>query len=84
MPSQQCTRCGIVWDVNGSRNNPELCQSCRARRQGKIGDCIVWHGLFAEDMVTPITEDGDEVLPGVRLCGNSDCVQPSHVAKSHP
>lgn len=79
MPSQQCQRCGIVWEVNASRNNPELCQSCRARRQTKIGDCIVWHGLYAEDMVTPITEDGEPVLLGTRSCGNVDCVNANHI-----
>lgn len=79
MSSQQCTRCGFIWDVNASRNIPELCQSCRARRQSKIGDCIIWHGLYAEDMVTPIDEAGARVLPGKRRCGKIDCVNPKHI-----
>lgn len=82
MPSQQCTRCGFVWDVNASRNVPELCQSCRARRQSKIGDCIVWHGLYADDMVTPIHDDGEPVLPGKRLCHKVDCVNSSHIERN--
>lgn len=82
MASQQCLRCGIVWNVEASRNNPELCASCRARRQTKIGDCIVWHGLYAEDMVTPITEDGEPVLQGVRVCGYSDCINVNHIERN--
>lgn len=64
-----------------SRKAPENCESCRARRVQVIGKCIVWHGHFASDFVTPIYEDGTEVLPGQRTCGNKDCVQPSHVAQ---
>jgi hypothetical protein len=30
-------------------------------------------------MLTPVDDDGLEVLPGIRTCGNSDCVSPAHV-----
>ena len=29
--------------------------------------------------MTPIDELGKEFMPGKRVCGNSDCVLPSHV-----
>jgi hypothetical protein len=30
-------------------------------------------------MLTPVDDDGLEVLPGIRTCGNLDCVSPAHV-----
>ena len=78
-----CERCGFKWLVNSTRKPNSLCSSCRAKRvqtvQNKEGKCYPWHGHFAADMVTPIAEDGEPILPGVRLCGNLDCVNPSHV-----
>lgn len=81
MPSQTCSRCGYVFEVNASRINHENCESCRARKVQKVSECIVWHGMFASDMVTPIHDDGSEVLPGKRRCGKLDCVRPDHIAK---
>ena len=79
-----CERCGIEWEVNISRKyNNTLCASCRSRRvqtlKSSYGVCLPWHGYFAVDQVTPVDEDGLAILPGVRLCGNLDCVQPSHI-----
>lgn len=79
MAEQVCVRCGIIWEVNSTRKNNDTCQSCRARKQQKIADCLPWHGGFAEDLVTPVDEDGNEVLPGIRSCGNRDCVNGSHI-----
>jgi len=81
---QTCIRCGFVWEVNTTRKNHELCQSCRARKTQKVHTCIVWHGHFADDMVTPVDDDGLEVLPGERECKNSDCVNPSHIKSPTP
>ena len=78
---KHCTRCGWVWEVNTTRNNHDTCQSCRARKAQKVRDCIAWHGHYASDFVTPVDEDGNEVLPGVRNCGKKDCVNPAHVTK---
>ena len=75
---KQCPRCGLVWDVNTTRKPPEVCPDCRARKQTKIGDCLIWQGNYAEDLVTPITEDGDLVIEGVATCGHQDCVLPEH------
>ena len=79
--SQMCLRCGIVWEVNSVRNNQEICYSCRSRKQGKVGDCIIWQGHYSDDFVTPIDDDGNEVLPGKRKCGHKDCVSPSHIER---
>jgi hypothetical protein len=47
----------------------------------KIGDCLPWHGSFDVDLVTPIDEDGNEVMPGLRSCGKRDCVNSNHVGR---
>jgi len=47
----------------------------------KIDGCIVWHGHFAEDLVTPVDAEGQEVLQGNRICGKLDCVNPSHIER---
>ena len=75
---RQCPRCGLTWDVNTTRKPPEVCPDCRARKQTKIGDCLIWQGNYAEDLVTPINEDGELVIEGEPICGHSDCVESSH------
>lgn len=76
-----CKRCGLWFEATRNRKAPETCESCRARRVQVINKCIIWHGHFASDLVTPLYEDGTEVLPGIRICGKSDCVNPNHVSK---
>jgi hypothetical protein len=76
---QFCARCGFLWEVIASRKNQEVCQSCRARKQQKVGTCLPWHGGFSFDFVTPVDDDGLEVMPGLRTCGNADCVNSEHV-----
>jgi len=82
MATITCTRCGFEWTVNTIRRNPNLCTSCRARKvqtvHTKQGKCIPWHGNFAADQVTPVDDYGNPVMPGIRACGNQDCVAPSH------
>jgi len=39
--------------------------------------------MFGSDWVTPIDEDGAEVMPGKRTCGHKDCVNPDHVEKEN-
>lgn len=77
----QCHRCGMTWEDSATRKNSDLCQSCRARKTQKVDGCIVWHGHFAEDMVTPIDDEGNEVLPGKRRCKRLDCVAPNHIER---
>ena len=74
----------MSWDVTKKRGKARvLCQSCRTRRSStvKTGDmkCLPWHGRFAGDLVTPLNDFGEPVLPGKRLCGMLDCVNPDHI-----
>mgnify|MGYP003648681438 FL=1 len=43
------------------------------------GKCFPWHGHFAADEITPVDDNGDEHLPGVRRCGNNDCCNVEHI-----
>lgn len=82
MPEQECLRCGFIFEVNSMRKPNTICQSCRARKAQKVGDCIVWHGHFAPDMVTPVDDEGNIVLRGKRQCGKLDCVNPKHLERN--
>lgn len=44
-----------------------------------LGKCLPWHGYFAADEITPVTETGEIYLPGKRLCGNNDCIEKTHI-----
>ena len=83
MPTVQCSRCGFEWEIKSVRNPEVFCYSCRSKKvqtvHGSLGKCVPWHGRFAADFDTPIDDDGLVVMPGVRLCGKSDCVSPRHV-----
>lgn len=79
-----CYRCGFSWDVTKKRSKDRvLCTDCRTRRSVTVTNgeykCNPWHGRFSFDMVTPVDENGDPFLPGERICGNFDCVQPTHI-----
>lgn len=82
-----CERCGFKWFIVSSRKPNALCASCRAKRvqtiQSQRGKCYPWHGNFAADLVTPISEDGEKILPGIRICGNLDCVNPAHIKEGN-
>jgi len=82
MPEQKCLRCGIGWEVNSNRKANDYCESCRARRTAKVQDCLPWHGKFAEDLLTPIHDDGTPVMLGRRKCGNSDCCNAQHIERA--
>ena len=79
-----CDRCGFTWFVGEQqRVKPgQLCAGCRAVparsvRYGLPKPCRPWHGAF-NDFDEPVL--GDSLfLPGVRLCGHSDCVEISHI-----
>jgi hypothetical protein len=64
------------------RGHEILCESCRAKPQTKIktayGVCLAWQGNF-DILDNPIDSRGKFYRPGVRLCGNRDCVEPSHI-----
>jgi hypothetical protein len=69
--------------VASVRRKVILCQSCRSRKVQTVhsfeGKCFPWHGFFGADEVTPVDDDGVAVMPGVRSCGNTDCVNVRHV-----
>ena len=80
-----CTRCGFVWNTRQPRFVDGLCSSCLATqekvlRTGRLA-CQPWQGRFAPDDVTPVNATGEPVLPGRRLCNNTDCVNPKHITK---
>ena len=80
-----CERCGYRWTIYSSRKPARKCKSCRTRKvqtvQGVIGKCFPWHGHFLDDMVTPVDDNGQIVLPGRRLCYMLDCVNPAHIER---
>jgi hypothetical protein len=80
-----CNRCGFIWNIRQPRFVDGLCSSCLAKqekvlRTGRLA-CQPWQGRFARDDVTPVNQNGEPVLPGHRLCKNSDCVNPKHIRK---
>lgn len=79
----ECERCGFRWDATNARKSINLCSSCRARpartvHTADVGKCKPWRGLFDVDELTPVDDDGVPVMPGSRVCGNLDCVNPDH------
>jgi hypothetical protein len=79
-----CNRCGMSWDVTKKRNKEKvICASCRSRRATTVQKnklkCLPWHGRFLDDLVTPVDDFGEPMLPGARICGYSDCCNPSHI-----
>ena len=78
-----CSRCGFVWMINITKKGRTdlLCVSCRAKpataiQYGKLR-CLPWSGEF-DDWDNPVDGFGF-VLPGVRICGHKDCVNPKHI-----
>ena len=80
-----CTRCGYVRNSRQPAFVGGLCSSCLALqekvlRRGRLA-CQPWQGRFAPDDVTPVNAAGEPILPGHRVCKNSDCVNPKHIRK---
>lgn len=89
-----CRRCGL-FHPDGKPNSTGLCTDCRAvaaagrnarnrarptpsRVEGLSQPCLAWLRDF-DDLDHPITPSGDLVAPGRRLCGHSDCIEPTHI-----
>jgi hypothetical protein len=82
-----CYKCGTE-DTTGyiakriERGAERLCQSCSARPakhiQTKFGRCKPHHGKF-DDYDCPMDDNGEYILPGIRICGAKDCVEPTHI-----
>ena len=80
-----CDRCGFVWHRSQPRFVDGLCSSCTAL-DGRVlaprrSTCQPWQGTFAPDDITPVDNNGAPVFPGIRICGNRDCVTPKHIKK---
>lgn len=44
--------------------------------------CTPHRGAFHPITDAPIDKHGRPVLPGIRVCGNSDCVKPAHIVNT--
>jgi hypothetical protein len=83
-----CERCGHSSDdlqKRVDRGGKQLCLSCTARPAKRIqsayGTCKPHAGEFDDDD-NPLTPDGKFYRPGIRLCGNRDCVERAHIRKA--
>jgi len=80
-----CRRCGWKWVVSPDKKDDKtlLCKSCRVKPakviQYGVLRCEPHRGRVNDDL-EPIDDAGELVLPGVRVCGHKDCVNPKHVA----
>lgn len=82
-----CIRCGYADEAitkRVERGGQPICNSCAARPaqrvQTKYGTCRPHRGLF-DNFDNPLDPNGSPYRPGVRLCGNSDCIERSHIVK---
>jgi hypothetical protein len=87
-----CRQCGLLDETplmlkRKAKGLSLLCVSCRARPayvvQTKFGVCRPHHGNF-DEFENPLDDDGFLFRAGERLCGNSDCVEPSHIDPAKP
>ena len=83
----ECRRCGFKWAVSPDKRDRRdlLCRSC-TRKPAKV---ITYGKLRCEpyqgdlnDELQPIDENGEVFLPGVRICGHSDCVNVKHIVSN--
>ena len=80
----KCRRCGFKWNVAASKKFDKdlLCKSCRQGKQKVIQygllRCEPYTGKVNDDL-QPIDEQGNLYMPGNRICGHLDCVNPKHV-----
>lgn len=83
-----CSKCGFQ-DESGflarrkERKQELLCQSCLARPvrvvKTSFGVCRPHRGKF-DDNDNPLDRWGRPFRPGFRLCGHTDCIEPTHIA----
>jgi hypothetical protein len=79
-----CHRCGFTEFVPADKRKrkDKLCVDCRRKPAKTINygldrSCKPWDGCFNSDEC-PV-EFGQLVLPGERICGHKDCVEPAHI-----
>lgn len=82
----ECTQCGkqFAYPASYLRRDsfdPTKCSDCKAKPVLKVkyGNdyCEPWHGHY--DLEDRPIKDGELYRPGVRKCGHSDCIRPSHI-----
>jgi hypothetical protein len=82
-----CKRCGYADDSGfiarrRERKQAQLCQSCVARPSREVkteyGICRPHRGNF-DGRDRPMDRWHRLFRPGHRLCGNADCVEPTHI-----
>lgn len=86
-----CKRCGadFILGVDALAKRKErgtqtdFCGDCAAKparfeRHGEL-NCKPWQGDIDLDTMTPVDTRGRPYMPGIRLCGHSDCVNSAHV-----
>jgi hypothetical protein len=84
-----CERCGVkqntavVPGAKATRRRSPLCESCQAKPATTVitayGRCRPHKGPFdAND--NPLDDfTGEPYRPGIRLCGNRDCIELKHI-----
>jgi hypothetical protein len=82
-----CIRCGYADEAitkRVERGGQPICNSCAARPAQRIvtrfGVCRPHRGDF-DNFDNPLDKDGKPYRAGLRLCGNSDCIERSHILK---
>lgn len=86
-----CKRCGAGFQLKGDAylkrvergSQTDFCGDCAAKparfeRHGEL-NCKPWQGEIDLDTMTPVDTKGRPYMPGIRLCGHSDCVNSAHV-----
>lgn len=89
----ECDRCGQQINADAvakrrSRGDNDLrCLDCRGRPLTKLPTyngvkCKPWEGDIDLDTLAPIDEKGNLAVPGIRKCGNADCVENRHIVNT--
>lgn len=82
-----CQTCGSIFDfrveyLRRSSYDTTKCKDCKAKPvnvvKTKFGLCTPHKGDFDWDTMQPL-KDGKPYLPGIRKCGNADCIARKHV-----
>ena len=82
-----CIRCGYADEAitkRVERGGQPICNSCAARPTQRVvtkfGVCRPHRGDF-DRYDNPLDPNGRPYRAGVRLCGNSDCIERTHIQK---
>lgn len=82
-----CNTCGKIFDfrveyLRRSTYDTSKCKDCKAKPvsvvKSKLGLCTPHKGEFDWETMTPM-KNGKPYKPGIRKCGNADCVARAHL-----